>query len=171
MQGGNAAVIKINKNGVKLWSSTFEDVFYYAPYSASVNSVFEVSDGYIFAGNGNPSESSTMSGACGILLKTNYSGTKSWSRNYSDFKIIRKALPTIDGGYILAGDTYTKGPGGCDMYLVKTNSSGDITWTKVFGTATADESCLSMEATKDGGFLLLGSNGLIVKTDENGDVE
>jgi hypothetical protein len=57
------------------------------------------------------------------------------------------------------------------MLLAKTSATGDTLWTRVFGTATGNEQCLSMDMAKDGGFILLGSTGMIVKTDENGYVE
>ena len=42
-----------------------------------------------------------------------------------------------DGGYI-AGGQGNNGGNGLDQYLVRTNSSGDTTWTKRFGTLGTD---------------------------------
>ncbi len=170
--GSSAYVIKLDNTGEKVWDSYYDNVLVGSAHSTAVISVWEASDGYIIAGMGNPYGSTSTDFIGGILLKTSVDGTAIWSRYYSDFKTIRRAFQTqSDGGYILAGDTYTKGPGGRDIYLVKTNSIGEITWERAFGTATADEYLKSMEITSDGGYLLLGSTGLIVKTDKNGNVE
>jgi hypothetical protein len=42
----------------------------------------------------------------------------------------RSVQQTSGGGYIVAGETYSFGAGGGDVYLVKTNSSGDTLWTR-----------------------------------------
>ncbi len=40
---------------------------------------------------------------------------------------------TVDGGYILVGWTKSKGSGGADIWLVKTNANGVKQWEKTFG--------------------------------------
>ncbi len=168
--GNKAYVVKLNNAGEKVWDSNYDEVFHYSNYNTYVNSVWEANDGYVIAGRGSISGNTSI--AIGTLLKTDFNGTVLWSRQYSDFETITRALQIqSDGGYILAGDTYTKGSGGRDMYLVKTNSTGVIIWEKTFGTATDDEYLKSIEVTSDGGYLILGSTGMIIKTDENGNVE
>src|SRR6185369_3989345 len=43
-----------------------------------------------------------------------------------------------DGGFILGGATQSWGTGG-DAYIVRTNASGGIIWTKYFGSAESEE--------------------------------
>ena len=45
---------------------------------------------------------------------------------------------TTDEGYIITGSTVVLSILCCDVYLVKTNSSGDIQWTKHFGGTDDD---------------------------------
>jgi regulation of enolase protein 1 (concanavalin A-like superfamily) len=45
--------------------------------------------------------------------------------------------PTPDGGYFIAGVT-EKTPGDSDIYLVKTNGTGDTLWTKTYGGIRPD---------------------------------
>ena len=60
------------------------------------------------------------------LIKTDSSGNLSWSKNYgnSGYEFINSVHSTRDGGLILAGGT-TMGAGINDLYLIKTDASGN----------------------------------------------
>ena len=82
---------------------------------------------------------------------------------------------TIDGGYIMVGNTFSFGAGGCDVYLVKTDSIGDTLWTKTYGGISNDFGVCVLQTT-DSGYIIIGStrnfgNPSIysIKTDVNGD--
>jgi uncharacterized delta-60 repeat protein len=59
-----------------------------------------------------------------------------------------------DGGYIVAGYT-TFGAGGLDIFLVKTNASGNVQWAKTYG-GTNWEEARSVQQTSDGGYIVAG---------------
>jgi len=109
------------------------------------------------------------------MIKTDIDGNEQWSKTH--FSTGRaKAVgvrQTSDGGYAMIGQTNSTGFGGKDMYLVKTNSTGDTIWTKTYGTSK-DEIGRSLFITSDNGFILLGyedsvgGNLFLVKTDEFG---
>lgn len=42
-------------------------------------------------------------------------------------------LPTADQGYIFIAETWSYGPSGCNIYMIKTDQNGDTLWTKLFG--------------------------------------
>ncbi len=67
----------------------------------------------------------------------------------------KEVLQTSDGGYLIAGMTRTAFAGDTDIYMVKTNSVGDILWTKQYG-GVKPEYPNSMVATGDGGFIVCG---------------
>jgi hypothetical protein len=85
-------------------------------------------------------------------------------------------VQTADGGYVLAGYTYSFGAGNEDFWLLKTNANGDSVWSRTFG-GPGWEGANSLQQTSDGGFILAGfSNSFgvggynlwLVKTDANG---
>jgi hypothetical protein len=82
---------------------------------------------------------------------------------------------TSDGGYILVGNTATRGEGS-DLWLIRTDQSGDPIWSRILGGSGEDIGYFVKE-TGDGGFIITGSTksfGMgeerlwLIKTDSNG---
>jgi hypothetical protein len=85
-------------------------------------------------------------------------------------------VQTVDGGYALAGSTYSFGAGDLDVWLVKTDANGNQLWNQTYG-GTSDDVAYALVQTGDGGFAVAGSTysygaGLsdfwLIKTDDNG---
>jgi hypothetical protein len=91
------------------------------------------------------------------VIKTNIYADSVWAKTIggSNWDFAYSVQQTSDGGYIVAGGTYSFGNGSEDMYLVKLNANGDTTWTKTFG-GTNDEEARSVKQTSDGGYILTG---------------
>jgi len=89
-------------------------------------------------------------------------------------------VQTSDGGYLVAGLTSSFGAGQSDVWLVKTDSAGNMEWNKTYGGAGHD-GALSVQKTSDGGYIVAGysfsfgvggSNDFwLVKTDANGNTQ
>ena len=85
---------------------------------------------------------------------------------------------TDDMGYILAGYTTSYGPGSFEnAYLVKTDSSGEILWSKTYGKNGGASRFRCVRQTSDGGYIAAGwtfespimkHDILLVKTDASG---
>jgi len=62
---------------------------------------------------------------------------------------------TADGGYIIVGATNSKGSGGYDAYLLKTNAAGTTTYESTFGD-TGNDIAYDIQQTTDGGYIITG---------------
>ena len=115
------------------------------------------------------------------LIKTDGNGNEEWMKTfggmYDDYA--HSVKQTTDGGYIINGYTSSFGNGNTDIYLIKTNGSGNEEWTKTFGGTGYDEGRRSVQQTSDGGYILIGGtesfgNGdedvYLIKTDGSGNV-
>jgi hypothetical protein len=130
--------------------------------------------GYIVAG----STSSFGAGSDAYLIKTNAQGDTLWTRTYGGTSYDQgwSVQQTADGGYVIAGYTESFGAGNGDVYLIKTNASGDTLWTRTYGGTEHDEGC-SVQLTADGGYIIAGrtyspdaeDDVYLIKTNASGD--
>jgi len=97
----------------------------------------------------------------------------------SDLDYAYSVINTSDGGFALVGYTYSYGAGSSDMWLVKTDGSGQVEWDQYYGGIRSDYG-FSIVATKDGGYALTGgtesygagdSDMWLVKTNNQGEIE
>lgn len=127
----------------------------------------------------------TASGGHGMSDSTDLSTasdtvTKNWFVEYfkgTDRATGYKVLQTSDGGFIIGGSTNTSALDNNEVYVVRTNKSGDTLWTRTHGGANADE-CFDMTAAAGGGYVLAGytksftpdnnEDVYLVKIDDNG---
>ncbi len=65
-------------------------------------------------------------------------------------------MQTSDGGYLIAGSTTTSIVNDVDVYIVKTNASGDTSWTRTYGGNSPDYPNGMIE-TADGNYIFVGS--------------
>jgi len=64
-------------------------------------------------------------------------------------------IQTSDGGYAIAGFTYSFGAGQADVYVVKLDANGNLQWTKTIGGPESDGGN-SLIQTADGGYAIAG---------------
>ena len=98
---------------------------------------FTNDNGYIIVGN----VASFGAGSDDIyLIKLNHNGDTIWTKSFggSDEEYGSAVKQTSDGGYIIAGYSKSFGAADKDAYLTKTDSSGNIVWSRLFGTTGND---------------------------------
>jgi len=171
--GDDVFLLKINALGNLQWARTFGGSVY--DYAFSVQ---QTSDGgYIVAGY---TASFGAGGADVFLLKINASGNLQWARTFggSNGDVALSVQQTSDGGYIVAGETYSFGAGYGDVFLLKTDVSGNLQWARTFGGGSYDWAW-SVQQTSDGGYIGAGRtasfgaggyDAFVLKTDTNGNI-
>lgn len=164
-------LVKTDASGFLLWSRT-----YGGPDSDGAYSVVQTGDGgYALAGE---TYSFGAGMADGWLIRTDASGIFQWGRTWGgvDSDFAYSLVQTSDGGYALAGETFSFGAGLSDFWLVKTDANGIMQWERAHGGSHYDYAH-SVVQTDDGGYALAGStlsfgagswDAWLVKTDASG---
>lgn len=165
--GQDAWVVKLSATGAIVWQKTFGGTSY-----EFANSIQLTPDGgYIMAGK-TGSNNGDVTGNHGFsdawVVKLSATGVIMWQKAlggpYDDWAY--SVQPTADGGYIMAGQTYSfhgdvMGNWGwpdSDALVVKLSSTGAIVWQKALGDNGSD-AAFSILPTLDGGSILAGYSG------------
>jgi hypothetical protein len=148
--GTDVYLVKTDANGDTVWTKTYGGTT--SDYGYSVQ---QTSDkGYIIAGE---TWSFGQGGADIYLIKTDANGDTIWTKTYgganNDYGY--SVQQTSGGGYIIAGETWSFGEGGADVYLIKANKNGNTIWTKTYG-GTASDLGYSVKQTFNGGYIIAG---------------
>jgi hypothetical protein len=114
------------------------------------------------------------------LVKTDQNGDEMWAKPFGSSGTIEFGYcvqQTSDNGYIMIGN-YHSDSIRYNMYLVKSDPSGNVEWTKTFGGIDSYEYGYSVQQTSDGGYILFGhasdpgpdyGDMYLVKTGSNGE--
>jgi hypothetical protein len=142
---GKIFLMKVSPTGDSLWTKT---------YAAGIGfSLTLTSDGGIAIG-GTIQETSNQDI---IILKTDTAGNLIWSKTYGDegYEYGAMLVETSDAGLAITGITNTSGTGYDDIYLVRTNSTGDQLWAKTYGGDKTDQG-FGLVKNSDNGFSITG---------------
>jgi hypothetical protein len=173
--GGDVYLVKLDAKGNLQWTKTIG-----GPRNEIGQSLVQTSDGgYAIAGyiesfdaGGGKDVYLVKLDAHGNLQWTKTIGGKSWDEGHS-------LIQTSDGGYAIAGYTYSFGAGDRDVYVVKLDAKGNLQWTKTIGGGRRDGGH-SLIQTSDGGYAIAGetysfgageSDVYVVKLDAHGNLQ
>jgi hypothetical protein len=158
----------------QMWSQTYggaEDDTVYALVKTS-------GGGYALAGS---TKSFFVGNEFFWLVKTDKYGTVQWNQSYgkSISDTAYALVETSDGGFALAGGTWSFGSSSYDFWLVKTDAYGNMEWSQTYG-GTDYQIAYSLVQAGDGGYAILGymwpsvsgtADFWLIKTDKFGNVE
>jgi hypothetical protein len=143
-------LIKTDSLGNEEWTRTFSGGC--QVFGESVRQTSE--EGYIIAGCApGPNDSRDA-----YLLKTDPDGNEEWSKTFSGtyYDHFHSVQQTADGGYIAAGETRSSRNAPWDVYLIKTDSTGNEEWSKTLG-GTKEDRAYSVRQTPGGGYIIAGA--------------
>ena len=164
--GSDYWIVKLDASGTISWQRSLG-----GSGDEEANSIQQTTDGgYIVAGKGGFG-----------LLRLNGAGDTIWTKtmNIPGSDYIQSVEETDDGGFIVSGYTDGMGAGGKDVFLIKLDASGIISWFKLYGNSLDEFSYTAMQCY-DGGYVITGNSNsnsagssdiFLIKTDGNGTVE
>ncbi|UVI30976.1 S-layer homology domain-containing protein [Paenibacillus spongiae] len=162
----DAFLMKYNAAGEFVWEQTYDE----GGQTELFNSVTAVSaGGFILAGETKPNGS--FNGDA-YLIKTDSLGEAAWKKAVggSSGDVGVSVIEAADGGYMVAGRTYSYTNGPNDIYMFKTNASGDVLWETNFGGASFD-TAYDIKALPNNEYVMVGSTNssqmYLVKTKVN----
>jgi len=147
---GRIYIVKTDANGGALWDKSYLSPDNNSTFAASVRRTSD--GGYIVAG-----KADYASVLCYYLLKTDANGDKEWSKPYAgalpEGNGFESVVQAADGGYVAVGSKIAAN--WKDVYLVKTDSLGNVEDEKYFG-GTGPDYGIAVQQTRDGGFVIAG---------------
>lgn len=173
--GRDVWIVKTNSSGLQEWTKSLGGLS-----SDGAWSIVHTSDGgYALAGWTFSHGPTPLGNAW--LVKIDSLGNQQWHSAFGGSGVDRAhdLKQTNDGGYILTGYTSSSGAGLDDMLLIRTDSLGNLIWSKTFGGTGRDYGQSVVQTMGDGGFVVAGytlsfgaggEDMWLVQVDMNGDL-
>ncbi len=166
--------------GNKIWDHRYGSTGHDLHYETIVVPDGYVSGGHTFSPAGfditSDNRDSTLNSNDYWIIKTDFNGQKIWDARFggSKFENFGTVRATPDGGYIIAGSTYSDSGGdisepsrgGWDYWLVKTDSLGIKLWDKRFGGA-GEDFAIALEVAPNGHIIVAGYSNSEVGGDKS----
>lgn len=150
--GWEGYLVKLTPSGDTLWTQTYGNILY-----DEIQDVDNTLDGgYILTGH------TTINDWAGdlLLIKVDANGNIVWDQTYGGAGGLSDkgygVIATADGGYAVTGTTESFGSGGDDVYVIKTNSTGVIEWTRTVGTTGSIEAGRDIQQVSGGSYVIAG---------------
>lgn len=158
---------KLTPSGDTLWSRVLGDTL-----NEVASCIQPTSDGGFILTGATTSTATGPADKC-YLVKTDADGQVLWSKAYGGpySNLSYFVDETADGGFVMIGTVGYMGYGD-SLYVVKTDMSGNLLWSKTYNTSETNLFYRDAAATMDGGYLVAGgvySEGFLLKIDAAGD--
>jgi hypothetical protein len=123
---------------------------------------------------------STSHTYAGWIMKIDGAGSVVWQNRYggSNLDGLSMAVPTGDGGYVVAGTSWSFGLGNTDGWVFKIDGSGNVIWQRVIGGSGFD-GLGPIVRSPAGGYVLAGTttsfgaggnDAWVLKIDDGGNI-
>lgn len=165
-------LIKTDENGTRQWDQTYGGQLADGGYALAAT----IDGGFVVAGFKRLASNTDM-----WLVKTDENGSVEWDQTYGGQgdEIAYSLVQTMDGGFAFAGFTHSIGGGDGDILMIKTDESGEVQWSEIYG-GEMDEVAFALVPTADAGFALAGytnsfgkgnSDVWLIKVDNIGEMQ
>jgi photosystem II stability/assembly factor-like uncharacterized protein len=167
--------MKVSSTGNIEWAKTYGTL--YEDFNSSCKVALD--GNYVLAG------ATDITGGYGIrptIIKLDTLGNIIWAKYYQGYVEDwgRDLIETPDSGFLLVGETKSYGLGGSqDIYLIKTNSSGDVEWARSYG-GIGNDVAYAVVKSSDGKYVVAGCtssfgfggyDGFLMKVKVDGSLE
>ena len=131
----------------------------------------------------------SVSGSASVTVGAPPLPSETWAKTYYGVTFSNRSSSSIqqtsDGGYIVAGRTFSFGAGHSDFWLLKLDTNGNIQWQKAYGDS-GNDLAHSVQQTSDGGYIVAGYSNvcgfscgdyqlkegyLVLKLDSSGNIQ
>lgn len=144
----NLLLLKLNAYGDTIWTKS------YSCPDGAFNSVFS-SGQIIVTSDGGYAVTGTSHSLSLFLLKTDSIGNAMWLKYYQGYPSQGLSIKEdSNGDYVLCG---SRGPGHYSIFLIKTNSTGDILFTRILDKGYPGILASSMDFTTNKGYIIAGA--------------
>ena len=166
-------ITKLDTSGAIVWQKTYGGSGSDNPYA-----IIQTSDnGFVVACE---SDSFSIGNWEAWIIKLDSNGNIMWNKTYGGTgdDVFNSIQQTEGGGYIAAGRTKSFGASDYDVWVLKLDENGSITWQKRYG-GTGGEGAYSVQQTSEDGYIIAGNtksfgdgtqDGWVIKLDQNGTV-
>lgn len=159
--GYDVWIMKLTPSGAITWEKS-----YGGSGTDYAEWIQQTPDGYIVACSSNSTDGDVTGNHGDFdywVIKLSPSGAILWQKSFggSNAEFASSVQPTLDGGYVVAGTTFSNDAqvtgfkGMSDAWIAKLSFIGTLQWQKSFG-GTSYDGAESMQQTADSGYIIAG---------------
>jgi hypothetical protein len=167
----NGLLVKLDATGSLVWAYNYGDTLtqrLFHTIQTFDGGFISVGDSYYLASDSTDA----------LVIKMNSSGNPEWTAlvGTGANELATSVAQTSDSGYVITGGLFNSGFQFSDVMLFKLDKTGNLLWSKVYGSTGSDNGAYVSE-THDGGLAIVGSTtgfsigdkGYIIKTNAQGE--
>ncbi len=149
----DVCIIKVSQAGDSLWARTYD---FFGGIDVAIDFVFTTGDSAVVVGCLTlPGEDKTDL----LIMHIDEAGNLLWWKSYGGLNSDKgmKIIRSLDGGFIVLGNSFSDATMSFDIWLLKLDEHGDTLWTRKFGEDTdKSEYGADILETEDGGYIIAG---------------